>query len=81
MGYLLMRAGISVTPVVLGLVLGETLEKEYRTAIILSEGHYDIFYKSPTAMAFFALALAVIGLQVWGSMRAKARSQTREREA
>jgi putative tricarboxylic transport membrane protein len=81
MGYLLMRAGISVTPVVLGLVLGETLEKEYRTAIILSEGHYDIFYKSPTAMAFFALALGVIGLQVWGNMRAKARLRAKEREA
>jgi putative tricarboxylic transport membrane protein len=81
MGYLLMRTGISVTPVVLGLVLGETLEKEYRTAIILSEGHYDIFYKSPTAMAFFALALIVIGLHVWGSRRDKVRVRAREKEA
>jgi putative tricarboxylic transport membrane protein len=71
MGYLLMRARIPVTPVVLGLVLGPTLEKEYRTAIILSEGRYDIFYTSPVALLFFALALLVIGLQVVSSMRDK----------
>jgi putative tricarboxylic transport membrane protein len=69
MGYLLMRARIPVTPVVLGLVLGETLEKEYRTAIILSEGTHEIFYTSPVALAFFALALLVIGLQLMSTMR------------
>jgi len=69
MGYLLMRARIPVTPVVLGLVLGETLEKEYRTAIILAEGHYDIFYKSPVALIFFGLAILVIVLQLVSSMR------------
>jgi putative tricarboxylic transport membrane protein len=71
MGYLLMRARIPVTPVVLGLVLGPTLEKEYRTAIILSEGRYDIFYTSPVALLFFAMALLVIGLQIVSSMREK----------
>jgi putative tricarboxylic transport membrane protein len=69
MGYLLLRARISVTPVVLGLVLGPTLEKEYRTAVILSEGQLDIFYTSPTAMLFFGLALLVIVLQLMASMR------------
>jgi putative tricarboxylic transport membrane protein len=78
MGYLLLRARIPVTPVVLGLVLGPTLEKEYRTAMIMSEGNLDIFYTSPTAVLFFALALAVIGLQGWASVRDKA---LREKEA
>jgi len=82
MGYLLMRARIPVTPVVLGLVLGPTLEKEYRTAVILSEGHFDIFYTSPVAMLFFGLALLVIVLQIASSlreagvMRASARKET-----
>lgn len=69
MGYLLMRARIPVTPVVLGLVLGPTLEREYRTAMILSEGNYDIFYTSVPAMIFFALALLVIALQATTSFR------------
>jgi len=69
MGYLLLRARIPVTPVVLGLVLGPTLEKEYRTAIILSEGKYDIFYTSPAVLLFFGLALLVIVLQAVSSLR------------
>ena len=83
MGYLLIRARIPITPVVLGLVLGPTLEKEYRTAVILSEGQYDIFYTSPTALLFFALALTVIGLQAWSTMRARqaTRLQAREQKA
>jgi putative tricarboxylic transport membrane protein len=69
MGYLLTRARIPVMPVVLGLVLGPTLEREYRTAIILSEGHYDIFYTSPMALMFFGLAFLVILLQIVSSVR------------
>ncbi|MEJ2374217.1 MAG: tripartite tricarboxylate transporter permease [Pseudolabrys sp.] len=88
MGYLLQRVNIPITPVVLGLVLGPILERNFRQAMILSEGHYDIFYKSPTAMAFFALAVIVVGLQAWGTMRAGARARqetarlpAREKEA
>jgi putative tricarboxylic transport membrane protein len=82
MGYLLLRARIPVTPVVLGLVLGETLEKEYRTAIILSEGHYNIFYMSPVAMLFFGLALLVIVLQLVSTMREnKAARMTAQKES
>jgi putative tricarboxylic transport membrane protein len=74
MGYLLARARIPITPVVLGLVLGPTLESQYRTAMIMSEGRYGIFYTSPAALLFFALALAVIVLQIWSNARAKAQA-------
>lgn len=69
-GYLMQRVGIPVTPVLLGLVLGPTLEREFRTALILSEGSLDIFYTSPAAMFFFALAILVVGLQLFGRFRA-----------
>ena len=85
MGYLLLRVRIPVTPVVLGLVLGPTLESQYRTAFIMSEGHYSIFYTSATALFFFALALLVIVFQLWSNMRAKAQAveaaRTTEQEA
>jgi putative tricarboxylic transport membrane protein len=68
-GYLMERTQIPVTPVLLGLVLGVTLEREFRTALALSEGSLDIFYTSPAAMFFFALALLVIGLQASGRMK------------
>jgi len=66
-GYLLQRARIPVAPVVLGLVLGPTLERQYRTALILSEGSHRIFFESPFAVAFFILTAAVVGWQIWSS--------------
>ncbi|MBI3433782.1 MAG: tripartite tricarboxylate transporter permease [Proteobacteria bacterium] len=68
-GYLLVRVRIPLTPIILGLVLGPTLEREYRTAIILSEGNYDIFYTSWPAMGFFALSALVLAMHVRSTLR------------
>ena len=57
--YGLMRARIPLTPIILGLVLGPTLEREFRTALILSEGNFDIFYTSIPAVIFIGLALII----------------------
>jgi putative tricarboxylic transport membrane protein len=79
-GYFLLRARIPVAPVLLGLVLGPTLERESRTALIMSEGHLSIFYSSLPALFFFGLAILIIGAHVVGSMRAKARMQANYRK-
>jgi putative tricarboxylic transport membrane protein len=71
-GYALQRMRIPLVPVVLGLVLGPTLEQQYRTALILSEGSHQIFFESGVAMVFFALTLLTIGWQVWSSLRTPA---------
>ena len=68
-GYVLQRMHIPLAPVVLGLVLGPTLEQQYRTALILSEGSHRIFLESGFALSFFALTLLTIGWQVWSSLR------------
>jgi putative tricarboxylic transport membrane protein len=68
-GYALQRMRIPLAPVVLGLVLGPTLEQQYRTALILSEGSHQIFFESGVAMVFFALTMLTIGWQVWSSLR------------
>ncbi|MFW6077962.1 MAG: tripartite tricarboxylate transporter permease, partial [Hyphomicrobiales bacterium] len=70
-GYLLMRARIPVTPVILGLVLGPTLESEFRTALILSEGDLNIFYQSMPAMMFFGLTMLIIVIQFIASARVR----------
>lgn len=69
--YVLMRLRIPLTPIILGLVLGPTLEREFRTAMTLSEGKLDIFYTSVPAMIFFALTLFIVGLQGLSATRAK----------
>ena len=65
LGYVLLRVRIPIAPVVLGLVLGETLEQQYRTALILSEGDHSIFVGSGTAIAFLSLTALTIGWQIW----------------
>jgi putative tricarboxylic transport membrane protein len=81
-GYLLLRARIPVAPVLLGMVLGPTLERESRTALIMSEGHYSIFYSSLPALLFLGLTVLVLGAHVVGSLRARNRALTaRERKA
>lgn len=68
-GYALQRMRIPLAPVVLGLVLGPTLEQQYRTALILSEGSHRIFLESSFAMCLFALTLLTVGWQVRSSLR------------
>ena len=72
-GYALQRMRIPLAPVVLGLVLGPTLEQQYRTALILSEGSHRIFLESGFAMCLFALTLLTIGWQVRSSLGVGAR--------
>jgi putative tricarboxylic transport membrane protein len=68
-GYALQRMRIPLAPVVLGLVLGPTLEQQYRTALILSEGSHRIFMESGFAMSLFALTLLTVGWQIRSSLR------------
>lgn len=63
-GYLLQRLRIPVAPVVLGLVLGSTLENQYRTALILNEGSHQGFIESNVALGFFILTILMIGMQL-----------------
>jgi putative tricarboxylic transport membrane protein len=66
-GYLLQRLHIPVAPVVLGLVLGSTLENQFRTALILNEGSYQGFLDSKVALGFFILTVVMIGMQLWST--------------
>ena len=68
-GYVLQRVRIPLAPVLLGLVLGRTLEQQYRTALILSEGSHSVFVASPAAAFFLALTLFVVGWQIWSALR------------
>jgi putative tricarboxylic transport membrane protein len=68
-GYVLLRLHIPVAPVVLGLVLGGTLETQFRTALILGEGSYQGFVDSKVALFFFALIALTLGMQWWNERR------------
>ena len=75
LGYVLLRIRIPVAPVVLGLVLGETLEQQYRTALILSEGDHGIFLQSGVALVFFGLTVLTVVFHFWSTVRPHSREQ------
>jgi putative tricarboxylic transport membrane protein len=70
-GYVLQRLRIPVAPVVLGLVLGSTLENQFRTALILNEGSYQAFLDSSVALGFFILTALMIATQLWSTHKKK----------
>lgn len=76
LAYVLVAIRVPITPIILGMVLGPTLENEFRTAMMLSEGSADIFLTSPTVLVFFALALLVIGLQASSELRQRTKPRT-----
>ncbi len=69
LAYILVWLRVPITPIILGMVLGPTLENEFRTAMMLSEGSWNIFFTSPTVLVFFGLALLVILFQIFSELR------------
>jgi putative tricarboxylic transport membrane protein len=80
LGYVLQRVHIPVTPIVLGLVLGGIMERDFRTALLMSEGDPSVFYTSPIAMGFFVLTAIIFTMHVIGNRRAKVRERAQARE-
>jgi putative tricarboxylic transport membrane protein len=73
-GYLLQKARVPLTPILLGLVLGPTMEREFRTAMIMSGDDTGVLL-SPISLFFFGLALLVVIFQVVGMIRAQRQNQ------
>ncbi len=66
-GWIFRKADIPLVPVVMGLVLGEQMEKNLRRALTISDGNLDILWDSPLAMGLLALAaVAFVAPLVWG---------------
>jgi putative tricarboxylic transport membrane protein len=64
LGYFLNRINVPLAPIVLGMVLGEVIESNYRTSMALSSGSFKIFASSPISLAFIFLIFLTIGLQI-----------------
>ncbi|MCF8159531.1 MAG: tripartite tricarboxylate transporter permease [Polaromonas sp.] len=62
LGWILRKFEIPMVPVILGILLGELMEKNLRRALTISDGDYAILYGSPLAVGF--LLVAVIGFIV-----------------
>ena len=71
-GYVLRRFNYPMAPLVLGIVLGDLLDKNLRRGLVLSDGDLTPFFTRPISFVLFALVAATILLNVPAVHRAAA---------
>jgi putative tricarboxylic transport membrane protein len=64
-GWLMRKFNIPMVPVILGILLGELMEKNLRRALTISDGDLSILYSSPLAMIFLSMAVAGFVLPIF----------------
>ena len=63
-GYFMIKVKIPITPMVLGIVLGPILEKNFREALKSSQGDYTVFFSSWISASLIILAILVVILSL-----------------
>ena len=56
LGYVMRKLDIPIPPMVLALILGDTMEKTLRQALVATDGNPAVFLDKPIALVFFGLA-------------------------
>ncbi|WP_137918982.1 tripartite tricarboxylate transporter permease [Hydrogenophaga sp. 2FB] len=64
-GFFLRHYGYPMAPLVLGIVLGDLMEKNLRRALILSDGDLSPFFTRPIAGTVAALIFGTIAWKLW----------------
>ncbi|HEY4534684.1 MAG TPA: tripartite tricarboxylate transporter permease [Enteractinococcus sp.] len=59
-GILMKNQGYPIAPLILGLVLGGTIETQLRRSVMIGDNSLAIFFDRPIAMGIFALAALII---------------------
>ena len=65
-GYLFRRFGVPITPLIVGLILGPLAEKQYTTAMQISQGDYAALIAGPFPKVIYGiLILVIIAPMIW----------------
>lgn len=66
LGYILLKLDFSMSPIVIGIILGPMAETNLRRALVMSEGDYSVFVTRPVCLAFLVIAFVTLILPVIG---------------
>lgn len=69
LAYLLTKIDFPTIPILLGLVLGDTTEENFRRSLILSDGSWSIFASSPICIVFLILISFTVLLIFYGKIK------------
>jgi putative tricarboxylic transport membrane protein len=70
LGYILLKLDFSMSPIVIGIILGPMAETNLRRTLVMSQGDYSVFLTRPVCATFLAIAvmtlfLPIVGPKVW----------------
>ncbi len=55
-GYVLLKLGFSVPPIILGMILGKTIENNFRRAYVIYDGDFSVFFTRPISLVLLVIA-------------------------
>lgn len=64
-GYFLKRNKFPMTPVVLGVILGNTMEDYFRRGMILCSGDISVFFTRPACMVLICMTILALVISIW----------------
>ena len=77
-GYLLVRLDCEVVPMLLGFVLGQSMEAYFRRAMLVSDGSFSVFFTRPLSLVLLLVAFAAVILSVLPALTRKREEVFRE---
>jgi putative tricarboxylic transport membrane protein len=82
-GYGLRKFGLDPAPLVLGLVISPTFEMSLRQSLIMSNGHWTIFFQRPISVVLLTICAVLLALAALSAVRRRKdwRSKLAEAEA
>ncbi|GHU34323.1 hypothetical protein AGMMS50256_27790 [Betaproteobacteria bacterium] len=78
LGFVMQKLDIPIPPMVLALILGDTMEKTLRQALVATDGSPVVFLDKPIALAFFALAALSMCYSLYQNKRMAQRRKAAE---
>lgn len=73
-GYLMIKADVIVSPIVLAVILGPMAETNFRRSLIMFNGNYSFLFTRPITVVFLALAVFTIATSLIKQRPGKANS-------
>ncbi len=69
LGYILRKLKYDVPPLILALIVGQTMEMSFRQSLMRSGGSFSIFWESPMAMVLILISFFMISWNIYRAMR------------
>jgi TctA family transporter len=71
LGYVFLKLGCEVAPLLLGFVLGPMMEENFRRSLLLARGDFTVFFTSPLSLALLVIAVVLVVIVARPSINSK----------